>query len=167
MHRSFTDKAVGAQALEALVLAATRAPMAGNVLQRRIVVVTDAAVLRTLRAVTPGLQAIAPAVLAICTDIAVAAEQLGCHGRDISSLIDVGAAAENVALAAVALGLGTSFARSCTDAAVRVVLGLPEHVRPDLLVAVGHPAPTPSRAMRRPPPVVYHDRFGVAWEPPA
>jgi len=32
------------------------------------------------------------------------------------------------------------------DSALRVVLGLPEHVRPDILIGVGHPATKPSPA---------------------
>ena len=46
------------------------------------------------------------------------------------------------------------------------MLGLPSGVRPDILIAVGHPAATPSPAMKNPPAVVYRDRFGSAWSPP-
>jgi nitroreductase len=89
---------------------------------------------------------------------------MGRQGRDILSLLDAGAAAENVALAAPALGLGVSFVRSANDAAMREVLELPEDVRPDILIGVGHPAPTPSPSPRMPKPVVFRDRFGEPWK---
>jgi hypothetical protein len=54
--------------------------------------------------------------------------------------------------------------RSCTDAAVREILELPESIRPDLLVAVGHPAGGRDRAPKAPRPLVYAERFGDPWE---
>ena len=92
---------------------------------------------------------------------------MGERGRDVVSHMDAGTAAENIALAAVDLGLGVCFAQSATDAAVRAVLHIPEHVRPDIVVAVGHPAPTPSAKMRIAPPPVHHDFFGTPWQTPA
>ena len=165
-HRSFTDEPVDEDALAQLVWAAGRAPMGGNELVRRIVVVADPAVMRTVRQVTPSFLANAPAVLVICTDLERAEASMGIQGRDVLSLVDAGAAAENVALAAVALGLATCFVRSSNDVALQEVLGLPSGVRPDILIAVGHPAATPSPAMKNPPAVVYRDRFGSAWSPP-
>ncbi|TME18814.1 MAG: hypothetical protein E6I63_00970 [Chloroflexi bacterium] len=165
-HRSFTDEPVDEEALAQLVWAAGRAPMGGNELVRRIVVVADPAVMRTVRQVTPSFLANAPAVLVICTDLERAEASMGIQGRDVLSLVDAGAAAENVALAAVALGLATCFVRSSNDVALQEVLGLPSGVRPDILIAVGHPAATPSPAMKNPPAVVYRDRFGSAWDEP-
>jgi hypothetical protein len=66
---------------------------------------------------------------------------MGRQRRDFLSLIDAGAAAENVALAAVDLQVGVCFVRGANDVALRVVLDLPQEVRPDILIAVGHPAP--------------------------
>src|SRR5438105_11772975 len=149
-HRSFTDEPVDEEALAQLVWAAGRAPMGGNELVRRIVVVADPAVMRTVRQVTPSFLANAPAVLVICTDLERAEASMGIQGRDVLSLVDAGAAAENVALAAVALGLATCFVRSSNDVALQEVLGLPSGVRPDILIAVGHPAATPSPGHEEP-----------------
>jgi nitroreductase len=72
---------------------------------------------------------------------------------------------ENIALAAASLALGVCFVRSANEAALREVLELPDSLRPDILVAVGHPASTPSPGVKAPAPIAYRDRFGTPWEP--
>src|SRR5215831_5057420 len=164
MHRAFSPDPVSEEVLAELAWAATRAPMGGNELVRRIVVVRDPAVVRTVREVTPSFLADSPAILLICTDLDRAEAAMGRQGRDILSLLDAGAAAQNVALAATALGLGVCFVRSVNDAALRAVLNLPPNVRPDILIGIGHPSPTPSPAMRYGNPVVYQNRWTLPRE---
>ncbi len=164
MHRAFTDEAVDREVLDRLAWAAGRAPMGGAELVRRIIVVSDPAMVRTVRQVTPSFLANAAAIIVICTDLERAEAAMGRQGRDILSLVDAGAAAENIALAAPALGVGICFVRSANDAALREVLDLPERVRPDILVGVGHPAPTPSPRPRMQKPIVFRDRFGQPWK---
>jgi nitroreductase len=164
MHRAFTDEPVADELLEQLAWAASRAPMGGNQLMRRIVVVTDPRRVRTLRLVTPSFGAIGSvAVMVLCTDLAVALERMGTLGRDLLSLVDAGAAAENVAIAAPALGLGVSFIRSANDAALRSVLALPTHIRPDMMIAIGHPVAQPAAAARSRRPEIDRDQFGEPW----
>src|SRR5262249_17070567 len=163
MHRAFRPDPVSEEVLAELTWAATRAPMGGNELVRRIVVICDPAVVRTVREVTPSFLADSPAILLICTDVDRAEAPMGRQGRDILSLLDAAAAAQKVALAATALGLGVCFVRSVNDAALRAVLNLPPNVRPDILIGIGHPSPTPSPAMRYGKPVIYQDRFGQDW----
>lgn len=165
MHRSFAPDTVEDEALDRLVWAAGKAPMGGAELVRRLVVVTDPRLVATVRQVTPSFLANAPALIVICTDLERAESSMGRQGRQILSLLDAGAAAENIALAAAALGLGVCFVRSANEAALQEVLELPDGVRPDILVAVGRPAPTPSPGVKAPAPTVYRDRFGTLWEP--
>jgi nitroreductase len=164
MHRAFTGEMVDHDAIDRLIWAAARAPMGGKQLVRRFVVVTNPALVKTIREVTPSLLANAPVIILICTDTQVAEETMGTQGRDILSLTDAGASAENIALAAVALSLGVCFFRSSNEEALRVVLELPSTVRPDLLVAVGHPVPKPPHTHRAPKPVTFRDVYGQPWE---
>lgn len=164
MHRAFAPDRVDEESLGRLVWAAGRAPMGGAELVRRILVISEPRLVRTLRQVTPSFLADAPAAILICTDLARAEASMGTQGRDVLSLVDAGAAAENVALIAPALGLGVCFVRSSNEVAVREVLGLPPHVRPDILIAVGRSAETPSPRVRGPEPIVFHDGWGKPWE---
>lgn len=164
MDSAFTDEPVDEDVLDRLAWAAGRAPMGGAELVRRIVVVHDPAIVRTVRQVTPSFLANAAAVILICTDLGRAEAAMGTQGRDILSLLDAGAAAENVALAAAALGVGVCFVRSANDVALREVLDLPENVRPDILIGIGHPAATRSARPRMRVPIVFRNRFGDPWK---
>ena len=161
MHRRFAAEPVAREELERLVWAGSRAPQAGNATVRRFIVVDDPALVRTIRQVMPSFISNAPAAIVICTDLALVAALMGSRGRDVVSRIDVGTAAENIVLAATALGLGACFSQSSTEPALRAVLDLPEHVRPDMVVAVGRVAAQPSPAIRMPRPPVDYNGFGV------
>jgi nitroreductase len=163
MHRRFTSDPVPEEVLDRLVRAAALAPMGGNELVRRLIVVSDPKLVKTVRDVTPSFLANAVAVIVVCTDLERAEASMGRQGREILSLLDAGAAAENMALAAPALGVGISFVRSVNDTALQEVLELPDHVRVDILVGVGHPAPTPSPAAPRRDPIVFRNRFGAPY----
>jgi SagB-type dehydrogenase family enzyme len=58
-------------------------------------------------------------------------------------LMEVGAAAENISLAAVALALGTVWVGAFQDSAVVDACGLGSNEEPLLIVPVGSPAPSP------------------------
>lgn len=166
MHRYFDPAPLDDDTLRTFAWAATRAPAGGNQPSRHILVVKDPRLVKTLVEVTPSyIGTMPPAVVLILTDVLVAEEQMGAQGRDHLSRLDAGAAAENIALAAVGLGLGCYLFRCSNEAALRVVFDLPQSVRVDWLAAVGRPAATPSLAPKAPPQVVYIDRWGGdEWE---
>lgn len=163
MCRDYDRTPVERDKLERLVYAASRAPQGGNMPVREYIVVDDPRRLKLLRGVTPSFLADAPAALVICTDLSKAVDVMGVQGRDILSLLDAGAAAENVALQAVELGLGVSFVRSATEEAAKRALGIPDRYRIDIIVGVGY------RSRERPPPmkgsnpIVHHNAHGQSW----
>jgi len=96
----------------------------------------------------------------------VAERGLGRLGRDVVSLYDAGAAAENIVLAAYALGLGACFIKSYSDTALRRILKLPEACRTELIVSVGYPAedePPPLR-QRKGAKTVWLNEYGRRWK---
>src|SRR5262245_66555883 len=98
MHRHFTSDPVAEDVLDRLVQAATLAPMGGNELVRRLIVVTDPRMVKTVRDVTPSFLANAVAIVVVCTDLDRGEVSMGRQGRDIHSLLESGAAAEDIAL---------------------------------------------------------------------
>jgi nitroreductase len=159
MHRLFTDEPLEESELERLVYAAGRAPVARDGI-RHLVVVTDGRLLATLRELCPGFVNNAPAAIAICSDLERVEAELGPRGLDLVAHLDAGAAAAYLTLAAPALGLGVCVVTSWTEAAVQEVLGLPERIVPQVLVAAGRPVAQAPRAMRRFEPAVHREQFG-------
>jgi len=163
MHRVFEPEPVPREAMERLLWAAGRAVTAKAGL-RHFVVVDEPGLMRTLRYACPGFISNAPAAIAICSDLQLARQAVGTKGVEGVTRIDAGTAAAHLSLAAPALGLGICFVMSFNEAAVRAVLDLPPHIRPDVLVAVGMPAARPSAAAKAIPTAVHHNAFGNPWE---
>jgi nitroreductase len=158
MHREFTPEPVEEALLERLIYAAGRGPSARAGL-RHLVVTTDPRLIKSIGQVCPGWLNNAPAMMAVCTDTRLGAEILG-RSADEATILDSGAAAGYVSLAAPALGLGICFVTSWSTEAVQGVLALPEHIRPDVLLAIGHPVQRPPKAAKRFTPFVHRERFG-------
>jgi nitroreductase len=157
MHREYRPDPVDEALLERLIYAAGRGPSARAGI-RHLVVTTDPRLIKSIGQVCPGWLNNAPAMMAVCTDTRLAAETLGASA-DEATILDSGAAAGYVSLAAPALGLGICFVTSWSTEAVRGVLALPEHIRPDVLLAIGHPIANPPKAAPRFVAHVHRERF--------
>ena len=137
--RNLTDKPVSRPQLEKILEAGRWAPRGGNQLVQRFLVVQNPITLRLLRMVSPGMFQHPTAVIVICIDW----DELAAHQiplNDHSVFIDIGTTMQNMMLAAHALGLGSGPVTSFSQAAVRGVLNLPEHLTPQLFVCIGYPA---------------------------
>jgi nitroreductase len=166
MCREFdNDTAVEREKLQKLVLAGNRAPQGGNMPVREFMIIEDKNRMKLVRSVTPSFLANSPAAIIIFTDLVKALEVMGAQGRDILSLLDAGAAAENIALKAIELGLAVSFVRSATTEALKHVLDIPERYRIDILIGVGYPTKIgQSPPMKGLPAVVHVNRYGGTAE---
>jgi nitroreductase len=163
MCREFEERHVEPDKVSRLLYAAGRAPQGGNMPVREFVVVDDPGRMKLLRGVTPSFLANCPMAIVVCTDLERAAEVMGLQGRDTLSLLDAGAAAENVALEAVSLGLGVSFVRSATERAAKKALDLPERYRIDIIIGIGYESRHRRAPMRAAKPVVHRNSFGEKW----
>jgi nitroreductase len=161
--RAMTTEPVDREALETVLDAVRWAPTAGNRHLQRFVATDDAAVLRVLRAVSPGMLQRPTAAITICTDRARAAGY-GFPPEAPGLLIDVGTAMMTMLLAAHAIGVGAGPVTSFSRAAVAEVLRLPDTWRPELIVCLGHPAPGGSTPMRGGPALTWRDL--TTWVPP-
>jgi nitroreductase len=161
--RDYAADPVPAELIERLIYAFGRAPTASNRPYRHCIVVDDAKVIRAVRRVSPSLLAEPPLLLVILTDLQVALDRTG-KVAEFSSLVDSGAAGENVLLAATALGLGSQFTMIGAQAAIRVILGLPEHCRVDLIIPLGTPA-SPVKSVKAPASAnrAYHNQYGTPY----
>ena len=159
MYREFETAPVEHEKLVQLVQAGNRAPQGGNMSVREFLIIEDPAYVSLVRGVTPSFLANAPAIIVIITDTVKTLEVMGFQGRDILSLLDAGAVAENIALKAIELGLGVSFVRSATTNALSHVLKIPDRYRVDILIGVGYPSSKASPAVKGQAPVIHLNEF--------
>ncbi len=164
--RHYESKPIPEADLKTLAWAAHKAPTGGNTPYRRVLIVNDKETVEMIRKVSPGFLSNAPAVVLIYTDLDVAYKGLGKLGRDTLSMIDAGAAAENVALAALELGLGTCFTKSYSEVGVKEILGIPENYRTEIMLQVGYPAKNAPPPLKAKPGgrITYLNYHGNRWE---
>jgi nitroreductase len=157
--RRYQDEPVSVTHVTALIDAALSAPTGGNAQTWRFVVVQDADRVRRLRMASPGMPGPPPCVIAICQDVDLAERRGGRLGRERLALFDSAMAAQNILLAAHAVGLGACVVASFHGRAVKDSLELPAGVEPILLVTVGRPAEAPAAPARKGEEVVFHETY--------
>ena len=165
--RDMTDEPVAATALAQILEAARWSPTGGNQRPNRFIVVTDPRLQALIRLVSPGMFQQAPVLILICVDYREIHQQLD-NRDDPVFLVDVGKAAQTMALAAHSLGLATGPVTSFNKVAIRAILNLPEEISPQLFLCLGHKAPVEQFAMRgarriRWQDLCYRDRY-EPWE---
>ena len=149
--RSFTNQPVDKEMLLKLLEAAVWAPSAGNSQTWRFVIVTEEAMMKKIKMVSPGLLGNPPAVIVIAQDMALSKHKSGQMGPETLTKMDSAMAAQNIMLAAHTMGLGTCAIGSFHPGALAKLLGMPEQIVPHLMVTVGHPAvkpPPPKRLLK-------------------
>jgi len=167
MIRHFKPDPISDDVLRKLINAGNRAPTATNASYRRLMLLKDPRTLRLFRDVAPGYsESQAAAIIVIYTDLNVAGAGENKTHDPWSSRMDAGAAAENIHLAAVDMGLGSCFFSSSSQEGIKELLDFPAHCRPEIMVSLGYPAdeqPKPRKASSE-AKVVYVDKFGRRWD---
>ncbi len=140
--RSYTGEPVEPESLELLIEALLRSPSSRNINPWEFIVVDDRELLARLsRAKEHGSELLknAPLGIVICAD--VTKSDVWVEDCSIASIL--------LQMTAVSLGLGSCWvqirkrphdAGTTAEAYVRELLGLPDRIRVESIIAVGHPA---------------------------
>lgn len=160
----YADKPVSEENLWTILEAARWAPTAANRRLHRFVCVNDRTLLHQIKMFSPGMVAGLPAALiVICIDWDAALDA-GFTRDTKEPYFDVGAAAENMMLAAHALGLTAGPTSAFSKEALQVLLNLPDNVDPQMFIGLGYPAEMPSYIARWPKKKVRVEDL-VQWGP--
>lgn len=128
--------------------AAIWAPTGGNSQPWIFIPVMEPKRIKLIKAVSPGLLGLPPALIVILSNRKYNVEKMGAIGETLAEM-DCCFAAENILLQAHALGLGACVIRSFNQQAVKEVVAAPEDILPELLVICGYPAAAPAPPPRR------------------
>jgi len=157
--RAYTDLPVAPELVEQLLRAGMASPTACNQRPWHFVVVDDRQMLDRVSDVqgyAPMLKT-APLAIVICSDGGQAALSAPFWPQDCA------AAAQNMLIAARALGLGAVWLGLYPDAArvagLRELLGMPETMTPFCVISLGHPAKAPRPIDRYEPDRVHRNRW--------
>lgn len=166
--RSFTGEALDRQAVELVVESLLRAPSSRTINPWQFVLVDDRALLEQLASAKQHgsgfLKGVALAVV-ICAD----------ETKSDVWVEDCSIAAILVQLTAQSLGLGSCWAqirkrqhdsRQTAEQFVQELLGLPQHLRVEAIIGIGHPAEKrqPLAASQLQYDKVWHNRYQTRWE---
>ena len=128
MIRHFKPDPISDEIPRKLANAGNRAPTASDASYRRLMVIKNPRILRLFRDVAPGYsESQAAAIIVIYADLNVASARGNKTHNPWTSRMDAGAAAENIHLAAVDLGLGSCFISSSSIEGIKELLDFPDH----------------------------------------
>lgn len=139
--RAYEGTPIDKEVLDSLLNAALEAPSAGNVQPYRIYVITDLNMREELAraSLNQWFIAEAPINLVFTVNIDEAYSAYGERGVSLYSILDVGAAIENLMLLATSYGLGTCWIGAFDEEEVSKLLNLPSNERPISIVTLGYP----------------------------
>lgn len=159
--RKFSETPVSREVLTELVRAAALAPTASNLQAWRFFVADDPVLVRKIDSFSPGLSGKPPVIIAIVSDLAEVERRGSKNSLVYGLMMDAAMAAENLMLKAADLGLGTCAIKSYNEKAVHKLLGLPDTMRPEILISLGWPEGEPRTPKRKPVDEVL---FWNTWE---
>lgn len=154
--RHMTDQPVPQELIEQILEAGRWAPSGGNTRPNRYIVIQDPLTRRLIRMVSPGMFQRAPILILICTDWSVIDERKIPH-HDRALAIDVGTAAQTMMLAAHSLGVASGPVTSFSQAAVSVILNLPDNLTPMMFICLGYAAADQEKGMKGQKRITWHD----------
>lgn len=168
--RSFLDEPVSDEDALKILEAGRLAPSGFNRQNWEFVYVDHPQVLRMIKNCAPGFYGDATAAIVLGIkerrDEYERERKRAFHREGYNiGILDAGFAAENMLLAAHALGLGGCAIASFNELGVGKVVGAPEGWRPLLIISVGHP----DKVQKTPPKkklseIVHHNKHGNEWE---
>jgi len=165
--RKFEKKPVDEKLIGLILYMATCAPSAGNTRDWVFIVVEDENKKQRIAkaALEQKFIAEAPVVIVVCSDLQKISLRYGERGERVYSIQDTAAAIQNLLLAAHAVGLGSCWVGAFDEEEVKLILELPDNLRPLAILPVGYPAEKPEAPKRIPfENLTYLNRFGEKFE---
>jgi nitroreductase len=147
--RDFTPSPLEEPGIEAILRSARTAPSAGNREAWDVVVVTDGEVREALgeAALSQPQVREAPCVLVVCANYIRSMSRYGERGI-LYAIQDATIACTYMMLAAHAGGFQSCWIGAFDEGEVKGILGLPEHIRPVAMLAIGRGRIPPERTGR-------------------
>ena len=147
--RNYKKEKLPRQDLEKIIEAGIWAPSGSNAQPWQFYVINNDELIKKIMVIAPGIFDLPAAMIVVCRDIERASSLVGELGRDVTSLMDISMASQNIMLESYDLGIGSCAVRSFGISAMKTLLSLPEHISPELIITLGYPSAFPPAPKRR------------------
>jgi nitroreductase len=144
------DSQIPTEIINKLLKNAHRSPSAGHTQVQEYIVVIDPITKKKLCQASLGQSQVedASVLIIVCANTSRSVSRYGKRGTDFYSIIDGTFASMIILLSAVNEGIGASFVGAFEDNRIVKILGLPVHVKPIGIIALGYPDDKPERFER-------------------
>jgi nitroreductase len=160
--KEFLPKFVSWEKISRVLDAGRHAPSSGNIQNWRFIVVFDSEQKRQVAQACYGQHEISQAwvLIVICGEPERGERYYGSRGRDVYTIQNCAAAAQNMLLEAHSLGLGTRWVGAFDIAAVKSLVGVPEDITLESIIALGYPKEIPAKPPKYPlEPISYFSHW--------
>jgi nitroreductase len=139
------DSQIPTEIINKLLKNAHRSPSAGHTQVQEYIVVIDPITKKKLCQASLGQSQVedASVLIIVCANTSRSVSRYGRRGTDFYSIIDGAFASMIILLSAVNEGIGASFVGAFEDNQIVKILGLPVHVKPIGIIALGYPFDKP------------------------
>jgi nitroreductase len=150
--RKYLDVPVEWDKIGIILESARLAPSAGNVQEWRFIIVTKPEAKKEIASAALSQEWIAqaPYLIVVVAMIERIKRHYGMRGERLYCIQDCAIATSHMMLAAQALGLGTCWVGAFDENKVQRTLGLPDDMRPQIILAVGYSDEKPKMPPRYP-----------------
>ena len=160
--KEFTPKFIEWDKLSKILDAARHAPSSGNLQNWKFIVVLENELKHQIAEAALQQYEIvnAFALIVVCAEPVKAERYYGLRGERLYTVQNCAAAIQNILLEAHSLDLGTRWIGAFEEEMVKRSLNIPDEVRPQAIIAVGHPREIPEKPPKYPlEPLVYFNSW--------
>ena len=160
--RKYQDQPISKNDINRLLEAARWAPNGGNCNAWRFIVITDEGLKNTMLNFIPGVSEMPAAIILICIE---PTQKQVKEATRLIHMADAAIAAQNIALAAHSMGIGTCIVASFAAVALQALFNIPENISPYIAVTLGYPDESPIPPPRREiEEISFSNEYGKVWE---
>ena len=145
--KSYLPKYVSWEKIGRVLDAARHAPSCGNIQNWKFIVIIEPDQKQQIAEASYEQLEIssASALIIVCAEPEKAERYYGLRGERLYTTQNCAAAVQNMLLEAHSLGLGSTWVGAFDEEKIKSMCGIPEEVRPQSIVAIGHPKTVPPK----------------------
>lgn len=163
--RSFEQRALPKEIIENIKDAILHSPSGSNAQESHFVIVQDDDQINVIKRFAPGLSGWPAAVVVLCSSEVESLNRGGVDTAEVLRFVNLGIAAAYILLTVQSKGIGSCPVRSFHREAISRILGLPDDVKPELLISLGYPDSPPRPKTSKPAEeVISYDKYGKAQD---